>query len=643
MANLNRENLIKVDIKNATVSSVDGNMTFYTTDKKTCNIFCQLVTNKSSNPLIKDYIPVENARDYRIMLRVIKPNNEPKELEFTLLKQLESEAFFMIDLTDEYKDKIGTYKCEIFIISNTEKESGEIDEEIVTTNSFTYRVNGSIMNDLDDIIDDGSDNPLIEALATKDYVDNIVYVIDKTEAEEGITYEDFKNGGCTCKLSGSLYFGDTYFTFDDELVYIIKTDYSNMKKLYVYRITTVARPGGGATADYIILDYKEGTYEAYNYMLEEIEHKADQVKLDLLNIIDDANYAPVTYVNDSMRTVNETTREYVNGCVENIVNDISAAEYATESYVNDKVLVLRTDFANNFAPLSYVDNAITNAMNGINLSNYATHSYVSNLFNASIDGRLTDYATKDYVGDEIRKLSNSMLNFSDIEFYMEDYLWTNEYTTKDYVAEQIANAQLGGGEGGSVDLSGYATIEYVDGAIANIEIPEIEMPDLSDYATTEYIDGIISVIDKGDATGEITYDDFADGQMPYKLNGTVYFTVDDKERKMVFRNEIAYVDKRKVGPINLLRIWRTRITIDTIDGPDYLYISNGETAGYHYFATQSYVDNAIANIEIPDVDLTDYATKEELNNKVDKSYVHTYVNGYVNNFLGDIESLLEEI
>ena len=108
--------------------------------------------------------------------------------------------------------------------------------------------------------------------------------------------------------------------------------------------------------------------------------------------------------------------------------------------------------------------------------------------------------------------------------------------------------------------------------------------------------------------------------MPYKLNGTVYFTVDDKERQMVFRNEIAYVDKRKVGPVNLLRIWRTRIVNDATDGPDYLHISNGETASYHFFATQSYVDNAIAD-------------------KADKSYVHSSINSA----LGDVESLLGEI
>ena len=57
-----------------------------------------------------------------------------------------------------------------------------------------------------------------------------------------------------------------------------------------------------------------------------------------------------------------------------------------------------------------------------------------------------------------------------------------------------------------------------------------------------------------------------------------------------------------------------------------VYVGGTSQDDANKLATESYVDNAISNIEIPDVDLTDYATKEELNNA-----------------LGDIESLLGEI
>ena len=152
--NLNREYLITVDAKNATVTAPD-NMSFYITDIKTANIFAQLVVNESKSELIKKYAPIENSEDFYITLRIIKPNNEPKEIEFNLLNQLD--AFFMVDLTDEYKDYIGTYNCEFFVDS---KVNGELER--ITTSSFSYEVLPSIMNNLDDVIEGDSNYPLVD-------------------------------------------------------------------------------------------------------------------------------------------------------------------------------------------------------------------------------------------------------------------------------------------------------------------------------------------------------------------------------------------------------------------------------------------------------------------------------------------------
>lgn len=494
MANLNKENIITVDVKNATVKT-QGSMTFYVTDIKTCNIYCQLVINESNSTLVKNYAPIENAEDFSVTMRLVKPNNEPKELSFSLLNQVE--AFFMVDLTDEYKDHAGTYKCELFIDCLV---NGELER--ITTSSFTYEIRKSIWSDLDKIINGDPAQPLIEKLATIAYVDDSILAI----------------------------------------------------------------PDSGLLNSYSTRNYVDTSIDQYDNKI---------IKQDFAN------------------------RQYVNDMFNNIKYDIEVAGYTTESYVDDKVFALRTDFANSFAPLSYVNEKITQINTSL-LYDYATTTYVNNKY-SSLDSRLIGIESKNYIEKEaydkdisrIETRATDAFNIAD-ECFNEIYDMPNYYAKITYVDQKIAEAQLGGGEGGSVDLTGYATKEYVD--------------------------GIISVIDKGDATGEITYDDFADGQMPYKLNGTVYFTVDDKERQMVFRNEIVYIEKRKVGPINLLRICRTRIVTDAIDGPDYLHISNGETANYHFFATQSYVDNAIAN-------------------KADKSYVEAYVNTY----LGDIESLLEEI
>ena len=48
--------------------------------------------------------------------------------------------------------------------------------------------------------------------------------------------------------------------------------------------------------------------------------------------------------------------------------------------------------------------------------------------------------------------------------------------------------------GGSIDLSEYATKEYVNDAIANIEIPEANV-DLTDYATKDYVNSAIANVD----------------------------------------------------------------------------------------------------------------------------------------------------
>ena len=749
MANLNKENIITVDVKNATVKT-EGSMSFYVTDVKTCNIYCQLVINESKSTLVKNYAPIENAEDFSITLRLIKPNNEPKELSFSLLNQVE--AFFYVDLTDEYKDCIGTYNCELFVDCLV---NGELER--ITTSSFSYRVNASIMNKLDNVIDNMQSNPLIETLATKEYVDNIVYVIDKAEAEEGITYEDFKNGGCTCKLNGSLYFGDLLLSFDDELVYTVKTDYSNMKKLYVYRITTVARPGGGATADYIVLDYKEGTYEAYNYMLEEIEHKVDQVKLDLMNIIDDANYAPVTYVNDSMKTVNDTTREYVNNCIEDITNNINTAGYTTESYVDDKVLALRTDFASNFAPLSYVNEKIIQINTSL-MNDYATNESVSEISRTLSEFKQTASLThQDHWGH--------------IEWIM------NDWAKIEYVNQKIAEAQLGG-EGGSVDLSQYATKDYVHEYVANNGGSGGDSSSGVSYDTmTEYVGNRLEsynedIAERRYATEEwvndreyITQENLWDYVTYDYLNINGYATQDYVHQYVAdnsggsssgisYDTMTEYVSERFSSHNEDIseRGYATRewisdmgyVTHDNLGGyvtHDYLsdngyatqdyvqeYVSNNSgsgSSGIDYdtmteyvngrfenhnetisergyateewvndrcyitsdyldnngYATQDYVQQYVADnsgggdssggisqddmssyvnqrLESYDESLSNrgYINSEGLNerfsdfkseylpeNYTSKDYVHTYVNGYVNNFLGDIESLLEEI
>ena len=159
MRNINKDYLIQIDVKAATVN-VPGDMSFFITDVKTCNIFAQLVINESNSDLVKKYAPIEEAANYKLTLRIVKPNGEPKEIDFTILN--ESDAFFYVDLTDEYKDHIGEYRCELFVdcLVNNELER-------MTTREFTYEILPSIYNDLDGVIEKDPDYPLVEEILTK--------------------------------------------------------------------------------------------------------------------------------------------------------------------------------------------------------------------------------------------------------------------------------------------------------------------------------------------------------------------------------------------------------------------------------------------------------------------------------------------
>ena len=189
LRNINKDYLIQIDVKTATVN-VPGDMSFFITDVKTCNIFAQLVINESKSDLVKKYAPIEEAANYKLTLRIIKPNGEPKEIEFTILNELD--AFFYIDLTDEYKDYVGKYRCELFVdcLVNDELER-------MTTREFTYEILPSIYNDLDEVIEADPDYPLVDRIleqleavdlsnyATNESVDAKLEVIELTPGPKG--------------------------------------------------------------------------------------------------------------------------------------------------------------------------------------------------------------------------------------------------------------------------------------------------------------------------------------------------------------------------------------------------------------------------------------------------------------------------
>lgn len=163
----------------------------------------------------------------------------------------------------------------------------------------------------------------------------------------------------------------------------------------------------------------------------------------------------------------------------------------------------------------------------------------------------------------------------------------------------------------AVSLNGEAaaTEKYVDDAVANIDIPEV---DFTGYATEDFVT-----------------------------------TTVDSAKEELSESIVAESDEWKVVD----EAGNIIFSVDATGAHTTELTLNGENA-----ATESYVDDAIANIEFPTTDLTDYATKKYVDDAVDsvdltgyatETYVDTKVADLVNsapealNTLGELATALE--
>ena len=146
MSNANRDYAIVYDVKNSSLA-LSRPLNFYITDKNTSNIFVKLVTKVSAGNGIDQYTDIENASNYILTMRVIKPNNEVNSIRAT---QHEPESIFQFDLTEDFKDMPGKYICELTISTIVNSR-----EELITSDPFNYEVKRSILSNVGEIIETG--------------------------------------------------------------------------------------------------------------------------------------------------------------------------------------------------------------------------------------------------------------------------------------------------------------------------------------------------------------------------------------------------------------------------------------------------------------------------------------------------------
>ena len=146
--NTNRDYLIVCDVKNSTIA-MKRVLDFYVTDKNTSNIFISLVTQVSNEADIHEYVDIENAENYVVFMRIVKPNGNVKTIKSKLLRE---NSLFLVDLPEDYINIAGDYLCELSIHSTVDGV-----EEITTSNSFVYTANPSIITGLEVDVEENED------------------------------------------------------------------------------------------------------------------------------------------------------------------------------------------------------------------------------------------------------------------------------------------------------------------------------------------------------------------------------------------------------------------------------------------------------------------------------------------------------
>lgn len=267
------------------------------------------------------------------------------------------------------------------------------------------------------------------------------------------------------------------------------------------------------------------------------------------------------------------------------------------------------------------------------LTGYATEEYVRNkIAEAQLEGEeidLSGYATKEDIKNFITEIPDNYVEEEELQSALDEVTKElNEHLASEDEEFQIADSQ--GLVAFKVDKEGTtyaeilkigqgaeeaATKKYVDEAIDKIEFPET---DLSDYATKQNVEDAV-LAHKQDTDIHITKEEregWFDGKYGSLEGAPSIDEADDKTYSIADSegNVIFKVDENGTHTTNL-----------TI---------NGEVA-----TTKQYVDGAIDNIEFPVTDLTDYATKQYVEEQVGPKAAQTDLD-LTNQELGKVKELV---
>ncbi len=251
---------------------------------------------------------------------------------------------------------------------------------------------------------------------------------------------------------------------------------------------------------------------------------------------------------------------------------------------------------------------------------------------------------------------DTLKNWVENKEYLQD-IDLEGYATESYVKKAIAEAELNGKE---VDLSGLATKDdiknlatasYVDEKVAEIAIPEVPTK-------------VSELLNDKNYISEIPNEYVTDSELAAKGYLTEHQSLANYATKTFVENAVAenqpnltkYALKTDLPDVSnfLTSVPSEYVTDDKLAAKSYLtetkaaaeYAKKSDLFSKSYndltdtpvipsisgLATEAYVDKAVANLDIPDVDLSAYALKADVSVKADE--IPFISDKYVTNALG---------
>lgn len=363
------------------------------------------------------------------------------------------------------------------------------------------------------------------------------------------------------------------------------------------------------------------------------------------------------------------TKPYINPYMNRYVSQAEFLELTDKLKSVEENCIESTVDLSDYATIAYVDEKVVEAVSGgsVSLDGYATKEYVDEQISAIPETDLSDYYTKDQVGELITEVEGKIPSIEGLatESYVDEKVAEasnidlSAYATSEYVDSEISAVKES-----IPSLEGLATESYVDEKVAAIEIPSIEglatseevaaveakvdtAVKYTDVATTENPDRQAIVLKNhdlilGTTTSGDTYNlamiskwdvaDFGSSKVKLNLNGSEERPTYNDDKEIALVDDIPsieglasenYVDA-KIAEAQLAGS-DSEIDLSAYATTGYVdeKINSIEIPSIEGLASEAYVDEKVASIEIPETDLSDYYTKNEVDSAVSAKTTQT--------------------